>query len=150
MENKDLLSNYYTIGHLVQFTGLTDRTVRNYISAGILTGEKINGLWCFTPEQVDRFLANPAVRPSVLAKKHSLVYDFLDWNTAQTDQTCMILDFPGEDREKLSEYFCRVMCQEDARGLKFSYDGLGSAPRVILKGDTQKALRLVNGWYAEK
>ena len=42
----------YTIANIVQFTGLTDRTIRNYISSGILIGEKTNGVWQFTPEQV--------------------------------------------------------------------------------------------------
>ncbi len=42
--------NYYLISHLVLSTGLTDRTIRNYIASGILQGEKINGLWHFTPE----------------------------------------------------------------------------------------------------
>lgn len=62
------VGNYYLISHLVLSTGLTDRTIRNYIASGILQGEKINGLWHFTPEQVERFLRHPAVRPSILAK----------------------------------------------------------------------------------
>ena len=33
MENT---GNYYLISHLVLITGLTDRTIRNYISSGIL------------------------------------------------------------------------------------------------------------------
>ena len=69
--------NYYLINHLVLITGLTDRTIRNYISTGILHGEKINGIWHFTPEEVDQFIAHPAVRPSILAKHHTFVYDFL-------------------------------------------------------------------------
>lgn len=40
---------YYLISHLVLLTGLTDRTIRKYISSGILQGEKIDGLWHFTP-----------------------------------------------------------------------------------------------------
>ena len=44
---------YYLIRHLVLLTGLTDRTIRKYISSGILQGEKIDGLWHFTPEQVE-------------------------------------------------------------------------------------------------
>ena len=53
---------YYLISHLVLLTGLTDRTIRKYISSGILQGEKIDGLWHFTPEQVEGFVRHPAVR----------------------------------------------------------------------------------------
>jgi hypothetical protein len=69
--------SYYLIKHLTLFTGLTDRTIRNYLSMGLLQGEKINGLWHFTPEQVEAFISHPAVRPSIQAKHHGLVYDFL-------------------------------------------------------------------------
>ena len=75
--------NYYLISHLVLSTGLTDRTIRNYIASGILQGEKINGLWHFTPEQVEHFLRHPAVRPSILAKNNGLVYDFLLYTRKQ-------------------------------------------------------------------
>ena len=65
--------NYYTIGHIVQFTGLTDRTIRSYIAGGILQGEKINGIWHFTPEQVDAFLRHSAVRPSIILLNYLLL-----------------------------------------------------------------------------
>ena len=64
LENIDGEGNLYTLGHLVMFTGLTDRTLRSYIKLGFLEGEKINGLWHFTPEQVEKFIENEAVRPS--------------------------------------------------------------------------------------
>ena len=91
--------NYYLINHLVLITGLTDRTIRNYISNGILHGEKINGLWHFTPEEVESFIAHPAVRPSILAKHHSAVYDFLLENKKDLCETCMIVDIPGRGKE---------------------------------------------------
>ena len=47
---------YYLISHMTLFTGLSDRTIRNHMAAGFLQGEKINGLWHFTPEPVDAFL----------------------------------------------------------------------------------------------
>lgn len=69
--------NYYTLSQLALITGLTERTLRNYIISGILEGEKINGKWHFTSEQVDRFICHPSVRPSIVAKQNALIYDFL-------------------------------------------------------------------------
>lgn len=69
--------NLYLINHLVLITGLTDRTIRSYISSGILKGEKINGIWHFTAEEVEDFIKNPAVRPSITAKNNAIIYDFL-------------------------------------------------------------------------
>lgn len=143
MEN---IGNYYLINHLVLFTGLTDRTIRNYIASGILQGEKINGLWHFTPEQVDAFISHPAVRPSILAKHHSAVYDFLIETNKSVQQTCMILDLPGENKKEIAEYFCYRISNEDFHNIHFSFDGVAKVPRVIVKGDAAEVLRLVNGY----
>lgn len=147
MEDTNAVGNYYTIGHLVQFTGLTDRTIRNYIASGILKGEKINGLWHFTSEEVDAFLLNPAVRPSIVAKQHGLVYDFLRNNPETTDQICLVLDLPGKEQEMVMAYFCTAITEGDYRDIHFFFDGNGDAPRIFLKGDAGEVLRLVNGYY---
>ncbi len=140
----------YTLGHLVQMTGLTDRTLRNYLSLGILKGEKIGGLWHFTPEEVDRFLRDPAVRPSIRARANSQIYDFLASDPAGEDMACCIFDFPGEDRDAISEYFCTAICTGGYRNLRFHYDGAEETRRVILKGRTGDVMKLISGWYAEK
>jgi len=139
--------NYYTIGHIVQFTGLTDRTIRSYISSGILQGEKINGLWHFTEEQADAFMRHPAVRPSILAKRNAVIYDFLLNEEKKEPQGCMILDFPAGDEKKLTEYFCYSIGQHDLHDFRFSLDRHGGVTRVILKGHTEELLKLVSDYY---
>ena len=41
---------YYVINELVMFTGLTDRTIRTYLSSGILQGERVDGRGSFTAD----------------------------------------------------------------------------------------------------
>lgn len=146
MENT---GNYYLINHLVLMTGLTDRTIRNYISNGMLHGEKINGLWHFTPEEVESFIAHPAVRPSILAKHNSAVYDFLLENKKEHCEICMIVDIPGRAKEEVAEYFCYRISNEGFEKVQFSFDGVTNVPRIILKGNTDDVLRLVNGYFQE-
>ena len=143
MENT---GNYYLIKHLVLFTGLTDRTIRNYISTGILEGEKINGLWHFTPEQVDSFICHPSVRPSILAKNHSTVYDFLLDNKKDRCEICIILDIPGNEQKEIAEYFCYRISSEGFQNIHFSFDGVEKVQRIILKGNAEEVLQLVNGF----
>lgn len=142
----DTTENYYLISHLVLLTGLTDRTIRNYISAGILRGEKINGLWHFTPEQVEAFLCHPAVRPSILAKNTGAVYDFLGDNHKAACEACIIADFPGKSKKELAEFFCYTISNGDYQNISFSFDGVAKVPRIILKGDTQTVLHLINAY----
>ena len=140
---------YYVINHLVMFTGFSDRTIRNYIASGILQGEKINGLWHFTPEQVEEFVRHPGVRPSILAKNNGLVYDFL-LDTKKTGQEmCVILDTPCADKKTVAEYFCYSINSGGYHNIQFSCDGVMETSRVILKGDAAEVLRLVNEYNSK-
>ena len=141
--------NYYVINHLVLFTGLSDRTIRNYIASGILQGEKINGLWHFTPEQVEAFVRHPAVRPSILAKNHGLVYDFLLNDKKHKPEMCIVLDTPCENKQDIAEYFCESISCGDYQNIQFAFDGVMETSRIILKGDTADVLQLVNEYQAK-
>ncbi len=150
MENTTATGNYYTINHITLMTGLTDRTIRNYISSGFLKGEKINGLWHFSPEQVDAFVRNPAVWPSIQAKKNSIVYDFLLDTKKKHERICIILDLPGDDPKIAAEYFCYTISNGNAESVQFSFDSIKGTPRVILQGDPAQVLQLVNDYYVSK
>jgi len=137
----------YLINHLTLITGLSDRTIRNYISSGILKGEKINGMWHFTPEEVDAFIRNPAVRPSIVAKNNSTVYDFMLNDSKKEEETCVILDLPKADIKGISEFFCYRITNENYRDINFSLDGLYKTPRVILRGKPKDVFGLIDEYY---
>ncbi len=148
MNDTSATGRYYTLGHLAMFTGLTDRTLRNYLSSGILQGEKMNGVWHFTPEQAQGLINHPAVRQQILAKKNAVIYDFLLENKRKDQECCMILDLPGLPEQETIEYFCHAINEGSFQNLSFSFDGIDTTPRIILKGKTEQVLKLVNGFYA--
>ena len=150
MSDFEACGSYYTVNHVVLFTGLSDRTVRKYISSGILKGELINGVWHFTPEQVEEFVRHPAVLPSILAKHNAHVYDFLAGSGHDAHQACMILDLPGHGHKEVAEYFCDAIRESDLHDFRFSFVTLKGTPRVILRGYTEELLPLVNGYYAQR
>lgn len=137
----------YLISHLTLITGLTDRTIRNYIASGILKGEKINGIWHFTPEEVDAFIKNPAVRPSIIAKNNSAVYDFMLNDSKKEEGACVILDMPKAKIKETAEFFCYRISNGDYSNIKFSFDGLYKTPRVILCGKPEDVFGLINEYY---
>ena len=61
----------------------------------------------------------------------------------------MVLDLPGVDKRGLTEFFCYAIGREDLHNFQFSFDGLDSIPRVIIRGNTKKVLHLVNGYYSQ-
>ena len=137
----------YLISHITLITGLSDRTIRNYIASGILKGEKINGIWHFTPEEVDSFIKNPAVRPSIVAKNNSVVYDFMLNDSKNEEEACVILDIPKGDRKEISEFFCYSISNGNYENINFNFDGNAKTRRVILKGKPSDVFGLVNEYY---
>ena len=143
MTDYEATGSYYTINHLSVATGLTDRTLRSYIAMGILEGEKINGIWHFSEEQTDSFLRHPKVRPSILAKKNAIVYDFLSATRHDRQEACIILDLPKENLKQTAEFFCYSINNGSFTNLRFSFDGIGDTARVILKGSLEDVMQLL-------
>ena len=139
--------NLYLISHLVLITGLSDRTIRNYIASGILKGEKINGIWHFTPEEVDAFIKNPAVRPSIIAKNNSLVYDFMLNDSKKEEETCVIFDLPKADIKETAEFFCYRISSGNFENINFSFEGYAKTPRIILKGKPSDVFGIIDEYY---
>lgn len=137
----------YLISHITLITGLSDRTIRNYIASGILKGEKINGIWHFTPEEVDAFIKNPAVRPSIVAKNNSVVYDFMLNDSKKEEETCVILDLPKCDIKETAEFFCYGISNGDHKDINFSFDGNYKTPRIILRGKPSDVIGLIGDYY---
>ena len=71
------MSKYYSINDVAMMTGLSTRTIRNYIKMNLLDGEKVDGVWKFTEENFQSFVENPNVKPSIQAKSNAIVYDFM-------------------------------------------------------------------------
>ncbi len=148
MTDQEATGHYYTINHLSLITGLTDRTIRSYISMGILKGEKINGLWHFTPEEVEEFVIHPKVRPSIQAKNNGIVYDFLAETKSSEEECCIILNLPNANKKNTAEYFCYAINNGKFHNLRFSYDAVNNTPRVILKGNTKEIQALMQEYYS--
>lgn len=143
------MKEYYTIADIVEITGLSDRTIRHYISQKVLDGEKQDGAWRFTVEQVSDFMNDPNVLPGIRAKKNAIVYDFLSDKHRKEQELCLMADLPGEDAQAVSSFFCEQINGGGYESIRFSFDSLGGqTPRVILKGQPDEVLGLMQKFYA--
>ena len=143
------MKEFYSIADVVEITGLSDRTIRHYISLNTLCGEKINGIWQFTAEQLVDFMNDPNVLPGIRAKKNALVYDFLAQNRRSEPEMCLMVDLPGRDSQAVSSFFCEAISAGSYADIHFSFDSLGGqTPRVILKGNPQQVMALMQQFYA--
>ena len=149
MKDFDFEGNYYTLNHVAICTGLSNRTLRNYLNMGLLKGEKINGIWHFSPEQVEDFISSPTVRPSILAKNNAHVFDFLHDRKKEQERMVVALDLPNKNRKAVSEFFCYKINNGNFSNITFSMDAPPKGyPRIILCGKPLDVLSLLNEFYA--
>ena len=137
----------YTLDDIAMMTGFSTRTLRNYLNQGILKGEKTDGKWQFTAEEIDRFFAEPFVKEGLRIKRNSIVFDFLADRSKQAKSACVILDIPVSMKESktLSEFFCKQM--ETALDTVFTFDWNNGSARVILSGAEESVANIMEAYH---
>lgn len=128
------MKDAYTIDNLAEMTGLSSRTIRNYLASGQLEGNKTDGVWRFTEEQFSRFLSQDMVRQSVQAKANGRVYDFLLDSRREEAAACVVWDWPVADGETEKEQRERLMERVNGLGLRCAYRYENGMARAILTG----------------
>ena len=143
------MSDFYTINDVATMTGLTTRTLRNYMKLGFLEGEKVEGVWQFSIEAVSAFMADKNVQPSIQAKKQGVVFDFLADRYKKKNEICVILDFPvsKEEAVEISNFFCNEVNRDGIGNMKFSFDYSNGIARVILKGSEHFISGVMKKYY---
>lgn len=143
------MQDMYTINHVALMSGLSSRTIRNYMKTGLIAGEMINGVWHFSAEDVGEFFANPSVAPAIRAKRNALIYDFLADDYKQQDEMCTVIDNRAalEEANAISEFFCDAINREWPGVIRFGFSFNGSRARVILTGPEDAVQQLLARYY---
>ena len=144
------MEKYYTINEISTMTGLTTRTIRNYLKSGLINGEKTNGIWMFSSEDFSAMLANPAIKSSIQAKNNAIIYDFLVDNKKKTNKICTIIDLCIEDEEskEISDFFCDKINNISQSGdISFKYEKNGKNTRIILTGTEETVIEILYKYY---
>ncbi|HHY69020.1 MAG TPA: helix-turn-helix domain-containing protein [Firmicutes bacterium] len=72
-----ILDKLYTVKDVALMTGLTERTIRNYIKNGKLQGKKIGAQWRFTEDDIKKLFEDVTVTNNVTQNNHDRVFEFL-------------------------------------------------------------------------
>ena len=138
----------YNLNQLAMITGLTTRTLRNHLKAGVLTGEKIDGNWQFTEEALDDYIGQPNVRRAIAARQHAVIYDFLADAMKKTNRICVVMDFPvaAEAAMAIAAFFSREI-SDHGRDIEFRYINGPRCARFILAGAEEQVAALMKAYY---
>lgn len=115
------MNTLYGIEDVAAMSGLSVRTIRGYLAGGVLKGEKVDGVWRFTPEQFGDFLSQEQVRRSVRSKRTGAVADFLGASRRKAPAACLIWDWPVSGGEEERRLYSALEERANALGLRWSY-----------------------------
>ena len=142
------MNRTYNLNEVALMTGFTTRTLRNYLNQGLLNGEKVEGVWQFTAEDLDIFFNEPFVKEGLRIKRSSAVFDFMADLNKKSGRSCIILDLPVSVKEgnEISKFFCDQM--QDARDAVFNFGWNNGVARVILTGDEAQVANIMKAYYS--
>ena len=138
----------YNLNDVAMITGLTTRTLRNYLKLDLLTGEKVDGNWSFTDEELDAFMSNPIVKQAIKTKRNAVVFDFLSDPFKKGNRICTIMDLPVSDAEALetANFFCELI-KKNGKDIKFAYNPEKGFSRFILTGSEDQVADFMKAYY---
>lgn len=145
---KQLRKEYYTITDIAEMTGLSTRTIRNYIKNGLLSGNKKDRTWIFNENQISQFFLEPFVRQSIQIKNDSIVHDYMINTQKKVNSVCSIFDYVIENNED-AMLLCKKIIEhinsKQYGEIKFSfqYDDKSKIARVIITGETELILNMM-------
>ncbi len=137
----------YDLNDVAMMTGFTTRTLRNYLTQGLLKGEKENGAWRFTAADLDAFFSEPFVKEGLRIKRSGAVFDFLADRKKPAARTCVILDIPASLKKgnEISSFFCARM--NEAEDVSFTFDTDKGVCRVILSGEAAQVAKMMQAYF---
>ena len=132
----------YTVADVAQVTGMTSRTIRNYLKDGTLTGQKIGVQWRFTEEEIKKLFSRQTPGQS---SPSQIVRGFLGEQERETDAFCALLDFPGVTELDGMELYQKLQEKrsEGISSMSYEYHDEGQLLRVAVSGDTGAVMDLL-------
>ncbi|MCI7132086.1 MAG: helix-turn-helix domain-containing protein [Lachnospiraceae bacterium] len=132
----------YTVADVAQVTGMTSRTIRNYLKDGTLTGQKIGVQWRFTEDEIKKLFSRQTPGQS---SPTQVVKGFLGEQERQKACFCALLDFPGVTELDGMELY-RKLQEERGEGIdsmSYEYHDEGQLLRIAVSGDTGAVMDLL-------
>lgn len=153
-----LEQKFYTVADVARVTGLTSRTIRNYIKAGELHGVKVGVQWRFTEADITHLFQETDGREDLSSLGGNRVSDFLERdlnvNTLNEEgeekkdtEACVILDMPFPDimSRTNGKNVIKEQLERHKGSIGFSYEEKEeNYLRIVLTGDFEEINKLVS------
>lgn len=132
----------YTVADVAEVTGMTSRTIRNYLKDGTLTGQKIGVQWRFTEDEIRKLFFRQTPGSSTPTQ---IVRGFMGQQEREQASFCALLDFPGMEEQSGLTLFRKLQEQRDERieALSYEYHEQGHLFRIAAAGQPSAVMELL-------
>jgi excisionase family DNA binding protein len=137
MKGDGFLEKLYTVSDVAQMTGLTERTIRNYIKDGKLQGKKVGVQWRFTEEDIENLFQDPSVSGKVMENNHEKITRFIEQKPIAETGAILINEAVENEKEleKKVEKIIRFVNQSENFRFSYQYFKEDKIAQFILIGD---------------
>lgn len=144
-----LKEKFYTVAEVASITGLTQRTIRNYIKDNTLHGQKVGVQWRFTEEDIKRLFKETDKSLQLFTVENNAAAEFI-LDTEKIDiATCMILDIPDLDLKqirKMNQYMKQLKADRNvSKKIKIEYAAIKEEGfyRIICSGSVEEVSKIM-------
>ncbi len=132
----------YTVADVAELTGLTSRTIRNYLKDGTLRGRKIGVQWRFTEEDINRLFSEVDGEGQKVMHIEDVVSAFLKERTVTEPEGCLTVTIPFTKTSEMKQYQKKVIefLNTDGKELMTAFKALEEEGilRIAVSGDMIK------------
>ena len=129
----------YRLSDIAEMTGLTDRTIRNYLKNGDLKGTKIGGQWRFTEKNIEDLFANREFNEEIEETFDVNIKQFFE-NVEDRKLVCLSKNIKNEkiDNKALTEIIMNRVSDFSLETfkLKINTDEEVANVKIIIRGET--------------
>lgn len=116
----------YSIKDIMLMYSLSERTVRRYLSDGVITGTKIGGVWRFTDVDVDSFSTQKRIKSKLKTEVNQILYDYINTpNPKKNKSHCFsMIDvrLQSKENKELQNIIFDVISKGHDLQMKYYYD----------------------------
>ncbi len=138
-----LEEKFYTVADVASVTGMTSRTIRNYLKDGTLTGTKIGVQWRFTEEDIKKLFHRETVShisPGVMVK--SYMSDLLPTEK----RALIVVDLPDISEEDGAAILSRIKNKGYGEHVQLTHehDQIENNYRIVLTGSLEAVKGIID------
>jgi len=129
-----MIKDKYSITEVSKMSGLTTRTIRNYLKDGFVHAVKENDKWVFTEDDFTDMISNIYVSPAIKAKNNAPIFDFVADHKKENNSVCMVIDRILNEEDTV-QFISKVCSLQSAAGdVEMRFEKKEKNIRIILIG----------------